>query len=125
HKEDLKIFLYDPNRPNKITTMVPKVADKCYTYLEDKDSKWRTYFVDKNYHKEMPPSITYLPYRHDGLAHELVLKFTTGKDDLRGGSDNVHLTVNLADGSKQVYHNINRSEEHTSELQSPDHLVCR
>src|SRR5207244_12667206 len=25
---------------------------------------------------------------------------------------------------KRLYHN-NRSEEHTSELQSPDHLVCR
>src|SRR5258708_11582958 len=30
-----------------------------------------------------------------------------------------------ADGTVQVQFIGNRSEEHTSELQSPDHLVCR
>src|SRR5258708_25084309 len=35
-----------------------------------------------------------------------------------------HIIVNLspADGDREVE---SRSEEHTSELQSPDHLVCR
>src|SRR5258708_12675144 len=32
-------------------------------------------------------------------------------------------TVLVAPGT--YFENINRSEEHTSELQSPDHLVCR
>src|SRR5258708_30472037 len=37
--------------------------------------------------------------------------------------------ADLAPGSRgkltQVFKNLVRSEEHTSELQSPDHLVCR
>src|SRR5258708_21466300 len=31
----------------------------------------------------------------------------------------------LRRGRAQLLHRIERSEEHTSELQSPDHLVCR
>src|SRR5438552_7458407 len=31
----------------------------------------------------------------------------------------------LADPRNLTYHLLARSEEHTSELQSPDHLVCR
>src|SRR5258708_13564383 len=42
-------------------------------------------------------------------------------------SPNVLLIVNLfsKDGSRDNLELSNRSEEHTSELQSPDHLVCR
>src|SRR5258708_13322300 len=38
----------------------------------------------------------------------------------------VHLfDVTLPDGNSHRESAANRSEEHTSELQSPDHLVCR
>src|SRR5258708_22734597 len=37
-----------------------------------------------------------------------------------------HESLQLAGlGARQGRHEDNRSEEHTSELQSPDHLVCR
>src|SRR5258708_27899666 len=37
-------------------------------------------------------------------------------------SDEISLILDTAEGFKEV---SERSEEHTSELQSPDHLVCR
>src|SRR5258708_35340698 len=40
----------------------------------------------------------------------------------KGLSSSQVVAVNIADG---VLTNSGRSEEHTSELQSPDHLVCR
>src|SRR5258708_16279436 len=40
-------------------------------------------------------------------------------------SDFVRLGVNWRSRNGQVRCDDNRSEEHTSELQSPDHLVCR
>src|SRR5258708_16859677 len=45
-------------------------------------------------------------------------------DELRGDREEV---VDLR-GAKELsggVHEVGRSEEHTSELQSPDHLVCR
>src|SRR5438876_4212698 len=48
-------------------------------------------------------------------------------DDLRGLSDSV-LRQNAPVGphiENQRVHSASRSEEHTSELQSPVHLVCR
>src|SRR6185503_18400902 len=40
-------------------------------------------------------------------AYELLLKFGTGQDDLRGGNDNVDVLVNLRDGSQQRFRNVN------------------
>jgi hypothetical protein len=106
---DLKIIIYDPNYPNQKMTLVPDVAKKVYVLAEDRNAHaWRTYFVDKNYHAQVPPDFTTSTYPRDGLAHELVLTFGTGADDLRGGNDNVSLTVNLLDGSgPQTYRSIN------------------
>src|SRR5258708_14315833 len=36
-----------------------------------------------------------------------------------------HVTSCSIDGRSHVAQGLSRSEEHTSELQSPDHLVCR
>lgn len=110
HIEDFKIFVYDPNHANKMRTLVPDVRRKLYRIAEeDSDGKtWRTYFVDKNYHAERPPSIPNASYPEDGKVRELVLQFYTGGDDLRGGNDNVDVEVKLADGSQQLYRNINR-----------------
>ena len=104
---DLKIFLYDPNYPNETKTLVPNLAKKLYTFPDAKDTTWRTYFVDTRYKALSPPNIPNSSYPKDGKVHELVLKFSTGQDDLRGGNDNVNVTVHLADGSKQTYANVN------------------
>src|SRR5262249_53053020 len=68
---------------------------------------WRTYFVDKKYIAQVPPDLSTPAYPSDNLVHELLLTFVTGADDLRGGNDNVALTVNLFDGNPQVYRSIN------------------
>ncbi len=44
----------------------------------------------------------------DYKVHELLLKIGTGGDDLRGGNDNVNVTVNYQDGTSLVVNNINK-----------------
>lgn len=105
-KEDLKIFVYDPNYPKSVRTLIPDVAAQCYRYLEGGAERWRTYFVDKNYHTKTPPQASNPNYPNDGSVHELLMAFTTGEDDLRGGSE-VSMVVNLADGTQQRYQDIN------------------
>jgi hypothetical protein len=107
HKEDFKILVCDPNHPEKTRTLVPDVSRKIYHYQEGGADTWRTYFVDKNYHAQAPPALRNANYPHDGLVYELILQFFTGGDDLRGGEDNVDLTVNQTDGTQRDYRNIN------------------
>lgn len=45
----------------------------------------------------------------DNKVHELLLEVGTGGDDLRGGNDNVNVTINFADGTYQTINNINKS----------------
>jgi hypothetical protein len=108
HKEDFKIFVCDPNYPNKTRRLIPDVAREIYHYKEGGSETWRTYFVDKNYHTQFPPTLQNSSYPEDGLTYELILDFFTGDDDLRGGEDNVDLVVNQTDGTQNVYYNINR-----------------
>lgn len=112
YETDFKIFICDPNWPGIIRTLVPDPSKKIYHYVDAKtpnggEETWRTYFVDKNYHVTTPPTLHNGHYANDGMAHELVLDFATGGDDLRGGNDNVNLVLNLMDGSQQVFNNIN------------------
>jgi hypothetical protein len=107
NRADLRIFVYDPNHPGKTMTLVPDVKGEFYTYLEKRSSSWRAYYADTRFARKAPPQIANPNYPKDGKARELVLAFATGKDDLRGGKDNVNLTVHLADGTKQHYANIN------------------
>jgi hypothetical protein len=48
-KEDLTIFVYDPNFPNRIMSMVADADNAIYFYIEAPFVKWRTYFVDQRY----------------------------------------------------------------------------
>ena len=45
HQGDLKIFIYDPNYPNKTMTLVPNLREKFFYYKEFPSKKWRTYFL--------------------------------------------------------------------------------
>ena len=109
YEGDLKITVYDPNYPLLTRTLVPDVQNQLYRYAEGGDERWRTYFVDKNYHAKVPPNLPNPIYPADGKLRELIFSFTTGADDLRGGNDNINLVIQLADGSKQIYPNINLS----------------
>ena len=108
HKEELKIFIYDPNYPKKIRTLRPNVSRQYYYYEEDTDMKWRTYFVDKKYRPKSPPAYTPTSYPKDGKVHELIVKFHTGGDDLRGGNDNLNVAINFFNGTQQVVNNVNQ-----------------
>jgi hypothetical protein len=120
---DLKIFVYDSNHPNNIMTLVPDVPHKVYVYTNPDGNVWRTYFVDKNYHARIPPDLSAVTYPNDGLAHELILTFVTGEDDLRGGNDNVNLTINLLDGTQQHYNAINGRARWMSNTSMPARVV--
>ena len=54
HREDLKIFIYDPNHPGVTKTLVPDVRLGGYRYT-DEDKVWLTYFVDGKYRARRPP----------------------------------------------------------------------
>jgi hypothetical protein len=103
---DLKISVYDPNYRKLVQTLVPDVSNQVYRYAEGGPERWRTYFVDKNYHSKTPPNLPNPAYPNDGTVRELILSFHTGADDLRGGNDNINLTLDL-DGGNQFYPNIN------------------
>lgn len=107
NKEDFKIFIYDPNFPNRIMTLKADPVNLRYYYVEDNTCKWLTYFVDKKYAAARPPVITTRTLPNDGLTRELLIEIKTGGDDLRGGNDNVTVTVNYTDGSSDAYPNIN------------------
>jgi hypothetical protein len=110
YETDFKIFIYDPNHPNQTMTLVPDPSRQLYVYQGGGSGEtWRTYFVDAKYSAQQPPNVPGISYPSDGLAHQLVLIFHTGADDMRGGNDNLNLTVNLFDGTQQNYPNINLS----------------
>jgi len=108
YKEDLRIYIYDPNHHGVIKTFKPDLAHEGYCYDDDANGLWRTYFVDKQYEVHNPPEIGSRDLGpNDGLVRELLLEVKTGDDDLRGGNDNVNLTINYRSSSQQVP-NINR-----------------
>ena len=106
-KEDLKIFIYDPNHPGEQVTLVPSLATRSYAYLEHPEDAWMTYFVDRRYQVDTPPIIPDEASSSDGLVRELLLEIRTGGDDLRGGNDNVHATVNFKSHPQLTVQNIN------------------
>src|SRR5258708_3783516 len=68
-----------------------------------------------------PPRSTLFPYttlfRSVVVAHGKIPGGKTGSEGIGGSISTLVDDTSMAVGS--------RSEEHTSELQSPDHLVCR
>lgn len=117
--EDVKIFLYDPNYPNRIITMVPDMARNCWKYL-DEDKAYRTYFIDERYKRKLPPVLPKQTATQPGLVHELLVNFCTGSDDLRGGNDNVNLRVDYADRTYENFLNVNKSQRW---INNYDHTV--
>lgn len=116
HMTDFKLHIYDPNWPDRDLKLVPDPADRSW-YLVGSDpalkkdgvpvQRWRTWFVDKHYKPKRPPVIRPPLNGKPGMVEELVLEIHTGKDDLRGGKDNVNLIIHKTDGSKDEYPAIN------------------
>ena len=102
--EDFKIFVVDPNYPNVMKTLVADPAHHMFHYLGDDNHAWLTYFVNANYDKKTPLTIQNLDD-----SRTLYLKVDSGKDGLRGGNDNLAVTIVYSDGSKQVFPNVNVS----------------
>src|SRR5258708_40298125 len=70
-----------------------------------------------------PPRSTLFPYTTLFRSHAAAvngLAFTPDSRHLLSGSEDGTMRLWEVEGGQCV-----RSEEHTSELQSPDHLVCR
>src|SRR5258708_12279487 len=79
-----------------------------------------------------PPRSTLFPYTtlfrsgsHSGLSPISHRRPTVGRCGIERG-DEAHQHESLGEVGRLVnWSDQRRSEEHTSELQSPDHLVCR
>lgn len=109
YQDDVRIYVYDPNHPDTTMTLVPDTVHHVYHYVGSHADQWRSYFVDAQYRPRTPPRIPDPVFPHDGRIHALLLHVDTGGDDLRGGSANLDLEVDLVGGGRQVYRNINRS----------------
>ena len=79
--------------------------------------------MDKNYHAVIPPALANPTYPDDGKLYELLLTLQTGADDLRGGNDNLDLTLNLTSGAPQVYRNINLGSRWISNYEETECVV--
>ena len=106
YKEDVKIYIIDPNHPGVMMTLVPDPLNRWYFYTTETGSRWRSYFVDSKYAAVIPPDAPNVTYPNDGLIHELLARFETGDDDMRGGADHVDLKVILTNNTTQNYQNI-------------------
>lgn len=100
YAEDVSIYVYDPNYPGEVLTLKPNVAGAMYCYVEKPNKRWRSYFVDAKYSTSSPPRIAEIP-------NELIMQFDTGNDDLRGGNDNVHVSLLLRSGKQIRFENVN------------------
>src|SRR5258708_20462799 len=69
-----------------------------------------------------PPRSTLFPYTTLFRSYSTKSGISIGIDDMVIPGDKVKLVENAEKEAVKVQQ---RSEEHTSELQSPDHLVCR
>ncbi len=113
HKEDLKIFVYDPNHPGATRTLRADLKKEGWYYEEDPRKIWRTYFVDMKYKPKTPPktvvdSRNKLPAGPKGSTRELLVTIKTGGDDLRGGDDNLNIVVNVKGKPRQRFANVNK-----------------
>lgn len=110
-KEDLEIMVYDPNFPGVTKILKPDPANNIYYYKDERTNtkcQWQTYFVNRKYAYNAPPVIANIVTPSDGLIRELLLEIKTGADDLRGGNDNLAVTLNFKSHPSQVFNNVNK-----------------
>jgi PAN domain len=114
YKTDMKIKIYDPNHPGRTMTLIPDLARKRYVLAEDANSAqnprkgWLTWFVDAKYSRVSPPQARPDRFARDGKIHGLAIGFLTGNDDLRGGYDDVDVSVSLHNADDEFFRNVNQ-----------------
>jgi hypothetical protein len=125
---EYKIFAYNPNEGNRMTTLVPNMDGQCYFEVES-GKVWRTYFVNTRYDNEHTPprDIPNFPEGEpEGSIRHLYAWFNTGGDDLRGdnmhGGDNVSITVQYTDGTTQSFPNVNNGKRWVDNSYQTVHL---
>ncbi len=59
--------------------------------------------------KQIAVAVSPKPATPSGMVDRLDLDFKTGNDDLRGGNDNVNVTITFKDGTSQTFDNVNHS----------------
>jgi len=125
HAEDIKIFVYNPNCGRVTRTLVPDMAGQCFFEVET-GYAWRTYFVNNRYDgSHIPPRNipVYVEGQAEGMVNNLYATFITGGDDLRGGNDNVSITINYTDGSTQIFNNVNNGARWVDNSSQTVHLA--
>lgn len=60
-------------------------------------------------HKEFEIRMNAAPAAAPGQVTQLILRFHTGSDDLRGGNDNLNVDIHFTNGTTQSNLNVNRS----------------
>ena len=125
HAEDVKFFIYNPNCGKVMRTLVPDRLGQCYFEVET-GYAWRTYFVNNRYNGSHVPlrDIPNFPEGEpEGSVRNLYTTFETGGDDLRGGNDNVSITIAYVDGSTQVFNNVNNGARWVDHSYQTVHLA--
>lgn len=114
HKEDVSIFVYDPNHPGETRILTPNATALRYVYREanlqtvDPHAQWLTYFVDTRYRSTAAPTIFEPDLSgSDALVRELRLTIRTGGDELVGGNDEIQATVKFDGREAQIFGNLN------------------
>lgn len=119
--EDIKIIVYDPNKSDGYRVLTPKrESGKLIFMYGDYDLRSKsfsrkngwdciTYHPNTHFYKSVqtPPSVKMLPTNGRGNVFQIVARCNTGKDDLRGGYDNVSFKINYANGTSQMCSNVN------------------
>jgi hypothetical protein len=115
--ENLRIFIYDPNYPEGERVLRPDTRLQGFYYEgtdpdDRRNNLWRTYFVDGRYRPAPPPNVSEVELGgRDDLAREIRVDVKMGNQRLRGGTQNLDVTINYEDGPPQVVRNINGGHE--------------
>lgn len=121
---NLRIFVYDPNKPNGYRALKPLSENGRLIYhfgdIEPgtmkftKKSRWNCISYHSNTHffrdAQQPPTVQSLPNGRNDNIHMLVVKCSTGSDDLRGGNDQLTMEIFFSDGSSEMFRNVNKSQ---------------
>src|SRR5258708_1793114 len=135
--EEITAFAYAPDGRivysvyRKLKTKVYDALEHDDIWIQDASGKRRRLLEGQKYTRG-DQSFSYLidSFRWSPNGHFILAQLlTTSVLDDSGKTEDSYQTLLLDDSGKEIRINqgdrVIRSEEHTSELQSPDHLVCR
>ena len=113
----LQLSVYDPNWPKFTRTLIPNPGHKRWVFQDEEKLQlsdrcnWRSFFPILNYVPQQPPVIAQDQSPTSSAIGSLHITIATGKDNLRGGNDNVDITVVSRSGTQQSFRNVNVGKE--------------